>query len=98
MTEIYRDQWLVVIDKPVGMPTQSTAKGEPGLFERLQQDHEYVQHCSTGFEQPPAQFNQVFQETQFLIAVIIFRHLDRPAFRQTPVLQDRNSGLSQRRI
>lgn len=36
MREVYRDRWLLVVDKPSGQPTQGTAGGQPGLFEALQ--------------------------------------------------------------
>jgi 23S rRNA-/tRNA-specific pseudouridylate synthase len=32
---VYEDRWLLVVDKPAGLPTQRTEAGEPGLFEQL---------------------------------------------------------------
>jgi 23S rRNA-/tRNA-specific pseudouridylate synthase len=31
----YEDEWLLVVDKPSGVPTQRTETGEPGLYEAL---------------------------------------------------------------
>jgi 23S rRNA-/tRNA-specific pseudouridylate synthase len=38
MNIVYQDRWLVVVDKPSGLPTQATAKGQPGLVELLKQE------------------------------------------------------------
>ncbi len=35
ITERYRDRWLLVVDKPCGLPTQGTRTGEEGLYEQL---------------------------------------------------------------
>lgn len=40
--EIWRDRWLVVIDKPSGVPTQATRRGEIGVYERLAAVERYV--------------------------------------------------------
>ena len=42
MVELYRDEWLLVIDKAVGQPTQSTQRGERGLYETLRDKYRYV--------------------------------------------------------
>ncbi len=42
MNILFRDRWLLVVDKPAGAPTQSTATGEQGIFEALQADERYV--------------------------------------------------------
>lgn len=39
---LFQDRWILVADKPAGMPSQRTAQGEDGLFELLQQQHAYV--------------------------------------------------------
>lgn len=41
MNIIFRDQWLLVVDKPVGQLTQGT-ETEAGLFEALQATESYV--------------------------------------------------------
>jgi len=38
----YQDPWIVVVDKPVGQPTQSTPKTPLGLYENLQNRFTYV--------------------------------------------------------
>lgn len=38
----YEDAHIVVIDKPFGLPSQSTRTGEPGLYESLQEHYDYV--------------------------------------------------------
>jgi len=40
--EVYRDDALLIVDKPSGMPTQRTAAGVTGLFELLQAREPYV--------------------------------------------------------
>lgn len=40
--EVYRDRWLLVVDKPAGLPTQATRTGEPGLYEQLCATEPYV--------------------------------------------------------
>jgi 23S rRNA (cytosine1962-C5)-methyltransferase len=42
MREVYRDRWLVVVDKPSGLPTQAGRDGRPGVFERLRAQEAYV--------------------------------------------------------
>ena len=42
MKIVFRDRWLVVVDKPAGTLTQGAASGEPGLFEQLQASERYV--------------------------------------------------------
>lgn len=42
MIEVFRDRWLVVIDKASGVPSQSTASDEPGIHEALLAEHAYV--------------------------------------------------------
>lgn len=42
MREVYRDRWLLVVDKPAGLPTQRTRAGEEGLYERLAARLPYV--------------------------------------------------------
>lgn len=39
---LYEDRWLVVVDKPSGLPTQGTRAGEPGVFELLDRQRSYV--------------------------------------------------------
>ncbi len=39
---IYEDPHLVIVNKPFGLPSQSTRAGEPGLFESLQEHYAYV--------------------------------------------------------
>ena len=39
---VYRDPWLVIVDKPSGVLTQGASTGEPGLFETLQATERYV--------------------------------------------------------
>ncbi len=41
-TEVYRDRYLLAVDKPAGMPTQGTRAGEAGLYERLRASEAYV--------------------------------------------------------
>jgi 23S rRNA pseudouridine1911/1915/1917 synthase len=38
----YRDGWLVVVDKPAGLPSQRTRDGTDGVYERLCQTEAYV--------------------------------------------------------
>lgn len=40
--ELYRDRWLVVIDKPSGVPSQAGQDGQPGLYEQLAEREGYV--------------------------------------------------------
>ncbi|MEZ4318206.1 MAG: RluA family pseudouridine synthase [Myxococcota bacterium] len=40
--EVFRDAWLLVVDKPAGLPTQGTRAGEPGLYEALCASEPYV--------------------------------------------------------
>lgn len=40
--EVFRDRFLLVVDKPAGLPTQATRAGEPGLYERLCAQEPYV--------------------------------------------------------
>ncbi len=40
--EVYRDRWLLVVDKPAGQPSQRTREGEDGLYEALCEDELYV--------------------------------------------------------
>lgn len=42
MIEVYRDQWIVVIDKPSGTPAQRTRDGFPGVFEDVSDQFPYV--------------------------------------------------------
>jgi 23S rRNA-/tRNA-specific pseudouridylate synthase len=42
VVELFRDQWLFVVDKAAGEPTQSTHKDERGLFEYLRTLYPYV--------------------------------------------------------
>lgn len=35
MNVAYEDDWLLVVEKPSGVPTQRTETGEPGLYEAL---------------------------------------------------------------
>lgn len=41
-TEVYRDDVLLVVDKPASLPSQRTKRGEPGLFELLKATEPYV--------------------------------------------------------
>jgi 23S rRNA-/tRNA-specific pseudouridylate synthase len=38
----YRDRWLLVVDKPAGLPTQAPKGGGDNLFDRLRAEHAYV--------------------------------------------------------
>jgi len=38
----YRDEWLVVVDKPAGLPTQDPRGGDDSLFTRLKAEFPYV--------------------------------------------------------
>jgi len=40
--QIYRDEWILVVNKPAGLPSQRTRRGEPGAYEELLTHHEYV--------------------------------------------------------
>lgn len=40
--EVYRDRWLLVVDKPAGQPSQRTRAGEDGLYEALCDEELYV--------------------------------------------------------
>lgn len=40
--EIHRDDVLLVIDKPAGLPSQRTKRGEPGVYEILRERETYV--------------------------------------------------------
>lgn len=42
MREVYRDRWVVVVDKPSGMPSQAGRDGRPGVFEQLRAQNPYV--------------------------------------------------------
>ncbi len=42
MNVIFRDRWLLVIDKPHGLPTQPTRDGDDSVFTRLQRQEPYV--------------------------------------------------------
>lgn len=42
MREVWRDRWLLVVDKPSGMPTQRTKRSEQGAYDLLQAEHAYV--------------------------------------------------------
>lgn len=37
--EVFRDRWLLVVDKPFGCPTQRTRADEEGLYEQLTSRH-----------------------------------------------------------
>ncbi len=39
---VYRDRWLLVVDKPSGLPTQPTRTGEPNLYDQLAAREPYV--------------------------------------------------------
>ncbi len=39
---VFEDRWLLVVDKPSGLPTQATRDGAPGLFETLRAERPYV--------------------------------------------------------
>ena len=41
-TEIYRDDYLLVINKPAGLPSQRTKAGEEGVYELLSAHEDYV--------------------------------------------------------
>ena len=38
MTEIFRDEHIVVVDKPAGLPSQKGLDGRPGVYEMLRQE------------------------------------------------------------
>ena len=40
--ELYKDNWLLVVDKPSGLPTQSPRGGGDNLYARLRALHPYV--------------------------------------------------------
>lgn len=42
MKVVYEDRWLWVIDKPVGIPSQGTRRGEAGVYELWSANHPYV--------------------------------------------------------
>lgn len=42
MIERYRDRWLVVVDKPAGLPSQGARGGSDSVFDRLQATEAYV--------------------------------------------------------
>ncbi len=42
MDELYRDRFLLVIDKPVGLPSQRDRAGRPGVYELLGETEPYV--------------------------------------------------------
>jgi 23S rRNA-/tRNA-specific pseudouridylate synthase len=42
MDERYRDPWLVVVDKPAGLPSQRDRAGRPGVYELLGESERYV--------------------------------------------------------
>lgn len=42
MTERYRDRWLLVVDKPPGLPTQAPRGGGDNLYDRLRAREAYV--------------------------------------------------------
>ena len=39
---VYQDRWLLVIDKPSGLPTQAPQGGGKNLFDQLRKTHSYV--------------------------------------------------------
>ena len=39
---VYEDPHIVVVDKPFGLPSQSTREGAPGLYESLQAHYDYI--------------------------------------------------------
>lgn len=39
---VFEDRWLVIVDKPSGLPSQRTRRGERGVFEVLQDRYRYV--------------------------------------------------------
>ena len=43
---VFRDRWLLVVDKPSGVPTQTGRDGKPGLFEqhRATEEELYLHH------------------------------------------------------
>jgi len=42
MNVVHEDRWLIVVDKPVGMPTQRTTGGTDGVYEILRRTERYV--------------------------------------------------------
>lgn len=42
MDEVYRDRWLLVVDKPAGLPSQRDRAGRPGVWELLSEREAYV--------------------------------------------------------
>lgn len=42
MVEVFRDHWLLVVDKPAGLASQATRAGEAGLYEHLREREPYV--------------------------------------------------------
>lgn len=40
--EVWRDAFLLIVDKPAGLPSQGTRAGEPGLFDLLREREAYV--------------------------------------------------------
>lgn len=42
LVEVHRDRWLVVIDKPAGLPTQAARGGGDNVFDRLRATYPYV--------------------------------------------------------
>jgi 23S rRNA-/tRNA-specific pseudouridylate synthase len=41
-SEVHQDRWVLVVDKPYGLPTQSGQDGGPNLFDMLREQHHYV--------------------------------------------------------
>jgi 23S rRNA-/tRNA-specific pseudouridylate synthase len=39
---VFRDRWLLVVDKPVGLATQPTRSGEANLFDQMRAREDYV--------------------------------------------------------
>ncbi|MCB9744535.1 MAG: RluA family pseudouridine synthase [Alphaproteobacteria bacterium] len=39
---IYQDRWLLIVDKPCGLPAQAPRGGGPSVFSLLQAEHDYV--------------------------------------------------------
>ncbi len=42
MKVVYRDRWLIVVDKPAGLPTQAARSGGDNLFDQLRAVETYV--------------------------------------------------------
>ena len=39
---VYQDRWIVVVDKPFGLPSQAPREGGPSVYGNLKAEHEYV--------------------------------------------------------